>query len=113
MKNCLPNKLQTKQDKSSDAEYMYKTLDYNSGQDISDIDDEQLLFKLVYTYELTPTEKKVLCYHLSGLSYNTLSEIFNVSRTCINNLVNQIIKKIKIKSSNGINYYLKKSKITP
>lgn len=110
MKNCLPNKLQTRQDKSSDAEYMYKTLDYNPGQDTTDMDDEQLLFKLVYTYELTDTEKKVLCYHLSGLSYNTLSEIFNVSRTCINNIVNQIIKKIKTKSSNGINYYLSKNK---
>ena len=110
MKNCSTNKLQTKLDKSNDAEYMYKTLDYIPGQDISDMDDEQLLFKLVYTYELTSTEKKVLCYHLSGLSYNTLSEIFNVSRTCINNIVNQIIKKMKNKSSNGINYYLSKNK---
>ena len=110
MKNYSTNKSQTKQDKSNDAEYMYKTMDYRPGQDTSDMDDEQLLFKLVYTYELTSTEKKVLCYHLSGLSYNTLSEIFNVSRTCINNIVNQIIKKIKNKSSNGINYYLKRIK---
>ena len=110
MKNYSTNKSQTKQDKSNDAEYMYKTMDYRPGQDTSDMDDEQLLFKLVYTYELTSTEKKVLCYHLSGLSYNTLSEIFNVSRTCINNIVNQIIKKIRNKSSNGINYYLSKIK---
>lgn len=110
MKTCLTNKSQIRQDKTNDAEYMFTALDYIPGQDINDMDDEQLLFKLVYTYELTSTEKKVLCYRLSGLSYNALSEIFNVSRTCINNIVAQIIKKIKIKSSKGISYYLKKSK---